>query len=364
MKKLKLLFDGRMAENLGIGRVIKYLVLYLSQQKEFNLAVIGDKNNFPNICAKFFKVNANSYSLKEQTILRKKINQLNADIFFSPHYSGPIFLNKNIKTIIMVHDLIHFFHPFYRRSGKFIFTYLMLLLRGQQTKKIITVSQYTKQDLIKLFPQFKNKTQVIYDVLDSSKFYPLNKKKVKGFKEVLNLKRYLLYVGNTKPHKRVDFLINIIYTLKTKYNFIIPLVIVGRKDKNYFHLKKLISKLKLKSNILFFWEAADKDLLYFYNGCEAFLFASEYEGFGLPPLEAISCGKPVIAINKTAISEVLQDSALLLDNYDVDLWCEKIIHLLEDKKLKQQLNINGKKVLQNYLPKKILEEFKKEIITL
>jgi len=362
MKKLKLLFDGRMAENLGIGRVIKYLVLYLAQQKEFNLSIIGDKKNFPEIKANFFKVPVKPYSLKEQTILRKKINQLKPNIFFSPHYSGPIFLNKNIKTIIMVHDLIHFFHPFYRQRGKFIFTYLMLLLRGKQAKKIITVSQHTKQDLIKLFPQFKNKIKVIYNALDPKKFYILNPGEVKEFKKKLNLKKYLLYVGNTKPHKKVDFLIKIIYNLKTKYNFTISLVIVGRKDKNYFSLKKLISKLKLNQEVVFFWEADDKDLLYFYNGCEAFLFASEYEGFGLPPLEAIACGKPVIAINKTALAEVLQDSALLLDNYDVDLWCKKIMLVLQEEKLKQQLKLKGKKVLLKYLPEKILAEFKKEII--
>jgi len=334
--------DCRLWSESGVGRYIRNLLQ--------ELAVIDSKNEYvlfiQNIDAqnlkshppagglnlkskleagkwKIVKVNIKWHSLDEQIKFPQILNRENLDLMHFPYFSVPIFYNK--PFIVTIHDLIldHFPTgeastlplPFYKLKQ---LGYKFVISRAvKKAKKIITVSNSTKSEIVDHFKVNPDKVVVTYEgTIENSKVKSQNSKL--QFK-IQNLapKQYFLYVGNAYPHKNLDRLAQAIEALKPKIPDI-KLILVGKEDYFYKRLKEKVKRKKLEENIIFFGEATDEELVSLYKEAKALVFPSLMEGFGLPAIEAMANKCLVLASDIPAFNEICQDSAVYFDPLNVN----------------------------------------------
>lgn len=337
-----------------------YYHIYWSMGNEHDY--IKDNSNIIQTSRKhhrFFQEYFFPYDLKNKKI----------DIYHVPQ--NGIGLNTNItcKKIVTIHDLIPYIMPETVGRG-----YLLKFLKEMpyiidKSQGILTVSEFSKKDILRFFPIDESKIFVTPLAADS-KYKPLHKDSCKSIlKDKYNInKKFILYLGGFSERKNVHSLItafsNIYYDLNEEYN----LVIVGSYKDDSQYLIKLRDKLNMTDKIIFTGFAPDEDLPIFYNGCEVFVYPSLYEGFGLPPLEAMNCKTPVITSNLTSIPEVVGDSGILINPHNIIELESSIVEILNDDSLKDYYGKKGFERAQNFswqnTAKKTLQAYKKVSDTL
>jgi glycosyltransferase involved in cell wall biosynthesis len=336
----------------GIGRYVKNFLDNIGREEKKNIHLLADNDTNIAPYRNLFKtiiLKAPFTLWYDQIVIPKILKKKKIDIYFSPYYKLPL-LSK-CKKILTIHDL-HFLAPLLRKGISTIkpfSAYLKMALK--QADKIITVSEFSKAEILRQFNISSGKNiEVIYLGVDE-KFKPLNKERADKLKEIYGIdSRYILYLGNMKPHKNIKGLIEAYSLLDGKVKKDYKLIIVAKKDDNFSELRKLVENLSLNNNIMFFDFVPDDDLVLFYNLAEVFVFPSFYEGFGLPPLEAMACGTPVISSYTTSLREVLGDSALYIDPYNTIEISQKISRILNDNELKDKLKSQGLLRAKKYDP--------------
>jgi len=350
----------------GIGRYIQELISALEkidQQNEYYIFL--REENFKEYLPKnknFHKVLApwRWYSLAEQYYMPKLLYKYDLDLVHFPHFNVPYFFKGNY--VVTIHDLILWFDsqvpattlgPLLYKLKKFAYKILLkkILKRSQQ---IIVPTKYTKNDILKINPKISEKIHVTYEGMNKDIFgKAINDKSLKMRYNIDN--NYCLYVGSFYPHKRIDFLIDNWAHVFANYNY--KLVLVGKKDQFQEKLEKKVKDLGLEKSVVFLGFVPDEDLVSLYKKAKAFLFPSRYEGFGLPPLEALANHCPVLSSKRTCLPEVLEDKAIYFDYtedsllkaidqipeareklFDIDDWLEKYSW---SQMAKQILNIYG-----------------------
>lgn len=243
--------------------------------------------------------------------LRK--NNFDLDIIHSPENASLFVKLQNQKKIVTVHDIIAYLYSEFGVTG---IRYKYLLNRTLKTAdKIITDSYSTKKDLINYFNVPEQKINVIYLAADD-KFKLLDPQEIDPIlKKYEVLSPYIFYVGGFMTHKNIPTLIKAFYELK-KEEIPHKLVFTGKNSNKKIY--NLIQRLGLQKHIIFLGYVESEDLPALYNGADLFVYPSLYEGFGLPPLEAMSCGCPVVASNTSSLPEVVGDGGIMVDPYDVD----------------------------------------------
>lgn len=266
------------------------------------------------------------------------------DIYHMPQNGIGFSQEVSCKKIITLHDLIPYVMP--ETVGK---GYLLKFLKEmpiiiEGSDGIITVSEFSKRDILKFFPIDEKKIFVTPLAADK-KYTPLDKGFCKNFLKVeYNLEDpFILYLGGFSERKNVASAIiafsKIYKDLDKKYN----LVIVGGYKDSSQRLLKLTDELNISSHVIFTGFVPEEHLPIFYNCCDTFIYPSFYEGFGLPPLEAMNCGAPVIASNLTSIPEVVGDGGILINPYDISEISSAMGNLLSSEKLKSELSYKGLK---------------------
>jgi glycosyltransferase involved in cell wall biosynthesis len=266
------------------------------------------------------------------------------DIYHMPQNGIGFSEEISCKKIVTIHDLIPYIMP--ETVGK---GYLLKFLKEMPviiggSDGIITVSEYSKRDILKFFPIDESKIFVTPLAADK-KYTPMDKSYCKTFlKDVYNLENpFILYLGGFSERKNVASLLTafskVYKDLDKKYNLVI---VGGYKDASQ-HLVKLTNELKINSHVIFTGFVPEEHLPVFYNGCDTFVYPSLYEGFGLPPLEAMNCGTPVIASNLTSIPEVVGDGGILINPYDISEISSAIGNVLGNEKLRLELSYKGLK---------------------
>lgn len=252
----------------------------------------------------------------------------------------PLFCPK--EFIFTVHDLASFIHPEFFPK-KILFRANLLLEKGiKRAAKIIAVSEATKRDVIRLFGIDANKIVVIHHGIDSQ-YKPIEDKKdaMNILKKYGISDKYILYVGRIQARKNISRLIRAFQLLKQKRTLEHKLVLVGKMVWESKDIFKEIDKLDIQEDVILTNHASYSDLPYFYNNADVFIYPSLFEGFGLPPLEAMACGTPVIVSNVTAIPEIVGDAALFVDPYDISSIAEGIDRLVSSDNLKKDLIKKG-----------------------
>ena len=267
-----------------------------------------------------------------------------ADILHCPDYLIPPTLNKNI--VLTIHDLA------FLRFPEFNFDWFVKKYTGevkknaQISKKIIADSKSTKNDIIRFFKINPVKIEVVYLAADNLFKKLLEKEKdISVLKKYKINKKYILSVGTIEPRKNFITLIkafNLIKQKKTGTDY--KLVIAGRTGWKSEATYEEREKSPYREDILFTGRVPDQDLVQIYNQAELFVYPSLFEGFGLPPLEAMSCGLPVIASSTSSLKEVVGDAGILISPGDNIELQKQILYILKNKEIKEELK--GKSLIR------------------
>ncbi len=245
--------------------------------------------------------------LWQQTVLPIKLKQQKIPLIYSSVPEG--IMLPCAKQVITIHDLIPLKFPKLFPKLKYHYHYnLPRLLKYSQA--VICDSENTKKDVGEIYDLSDKPTYVIHAGLSQKKFHP----QVSGIiEEKYGFRNYLLYVGDLRPYKNLERSIEAFSLLRLKdFKFII----IGKKDERFYPaLQKKVDALFLRDKVIFMGYISDEDLPSFYSESTALVFPSLYEGFGLPLLEAMACGCPVITSNLSSLPEVSGDSALYVDAY-------------------------------------------------
>ncbi len=281
-------------------------------------------------------------------ILPDILKKHNFDVYFTTNILVPIVDLSKTKRISVVHDVIH---KVYKEHYPFSYrAYLDLFLPQslKESDRVITVSEYSKSDIIKYFKVESGKISVIPANV-ATNLKPISKEEDLHKEEVIkkyNLpKKFILFVGSIEKRKNIVALLQIIEILQ-KRGTDIQLVMAGRPGYGFNEFKERI--LGSNSFVKYLDFVNDEDLVYLYNSAFAFVFPSFYEGFGIPPLEAMQCGVPVIASNTSSLPEVLGEGAILINPNNIDGYVNEIIRLDTDIDYYNQVKERGIKRSKNF----------------
>ncbi|MCM8785119.1 MAG: glycosyltransferase family 4 protein [Candidatus Omnitrophica bacterium] len=247
------------------------------------------------------------------------------------------------KQIVTVHDLIPLIYPYLTEPlsfQEFKFNITKVIKRAD---KIITVSYSTKKDIIKFFNISPEMIEVIHLAADEI-YRPIEDEKVIDYikKRYGVDDRYILYVGTIEPRKNIPRLIDAFVIVKEKFPEY-KLVLCGKIGwkSDFFYRKIREVPEKIKKDIILTGYVPLSDLPYLYNRCEVFVYPSLYEGFGLPVLEAMRCGVPVITSNVSSLPEVVGDAGILINPENKEEIVEAILSVLNSEDLKKTLSRKG-----------------------
>ncbi len=333
----------------GIENYILNLVLNLNAVDKENEYVLfcGDKKKLPGeflALNKNFRLHVSKFPTSSRVLrliwdnvyLMYAILKERIDVFHAP-FVAPML--KVCPTVLTVHDLAYLYFPDSYTYTYKLFLKVFLTRSIKIADKIIAVSNNTKSDVVKHFGVPESKIEVIYESADV--FFKVDKSKVHEVREKYGInKDFILGLGLISPRKNFSTLLKAFKKLLHK-GVDVQLVIVGGKGWLYNQVLKLVSDLNIGSKVVFTGYVPKEDLLYLYNCAKMFVYPSLYEGFGIPILEAMACGCPVIASNTSSIPEVCGDAAILVNPLDVDEICERMLTLLKDVSLRESLIERG-----------------------
>ena len=252
-------------------------------------------------------------------------------------------LLSKCKQVITIHDFIPLHYPSVAKHQNFYYKHIMPILL-KRAYKIICISENTKKDILKFYNVEESKIEVIYNGFDKEKF---NKDKVK--KDVLkkyNIDyKYIVMVGAGYKHKNIESAIRALVELKDldfKY------VIIGKDSDYIYDLKRLVKFLKLEDKVRFIGYVTDDELVSLYGNSHAFLYPTLYEGFGLPILEAMSCGTAVISANNSSLPEVYGDAAVSFNATDVKEIAERIKEVILNEQLREDIIKKSEKNIEKF----------------
>jgi glycosyltransferase involved in cell wall biosynthesis len=222
---------------------------------------------------------------------------------------------------------------------------------------IITVSEYSKKDISKTLGFPEDRIYVTHLAAEDI-YFPRNREASRNYiKAQYGIDDdFIVYVGGFSPRKNIKGLIEAFSIVEPKLKKNTKLLILGKKGRSYYDYRDLAYSLNLKEDVIFPGYVAVQDLPIFYNAALMLCYPSFYEGFGLPPLEAMACGTPVISSNVTSMPEVLGDDAIYINPFNIDEMAEKILMLLEDNGLRTKIIFDGLKRSSMYSWRKTAAE--------
>ena len=263
------------------------------------------------------------------------------DLIFEPNYICPPIFSYT-PTVITVHDLSHIRFPEFHPEERVNFFNKFLPQNLKNADKIVAVSEFTKRELISLGLAPKEKIEVIYNGV-SNKFRPYSKDEVEKTLSFYNLKykEFILTIGTLEPRKNLSALFKAYEKLLQRENNIPKLIVAGGKGWNLELFEDDMKTAINDQQVEFLGYLADNELQHIYASAKFFVFPSLYEGFGLPPLEAMASGTPVISSNASSLPEVIEEAGILVDPTDIEEICKNIKILNEDSSLRGSLIKKG-----------------------
>lgn len=342
---MKIGIDARMIDWSGVGRYTRELLGGLASIDQSNQYILfsnqGSSVQIPN-APNFFKspVNLEVFSATNQLKWAQALENTDLDLFHSPHFVFPLYIS--CPSIVTIHDLIPLIHPEVLPS--FVKRKYYRIQNKKAIKKattVIAVSSSTKKDILKIFGAAEEKIEVIHEAASKNFKVIQNEDLIKNIRNQYKLgNRFILSVGNSKPHKNWIELIKAFYKLKKTSQFKCQLVLVGNQDPRFLHCKNLVTELRLEKDIRFINFAAEEKLTALYNAACVFVLPSLYEGFGLPVLEAMACGTPVVCSNTSSLAEVAGEAALLTKPSSKDI-ADAIWKVLTEETTRNKLSQKG-----------------------
>lgn len=332
---IDLCIDARMAYSSGIGTCIRQIVPFF-KNSPFCITLLVDQAN-QSWCDGFEQILFPSpiYSVQEQLKFPLKIPK--CDLFWSPHYNVPLLPIRAKKRIVTIHDACHLALQKYLSPIERVYAKIVMRAAYHLSDAVLTDSNFSKEELQRYLGAPRTSIHVIPMAVNKDRFRPttdvalMEKMRVKYALP----RKFFLFVGNLKPHKNLSGLLQAFSKTPLLDT---SLVLVG-KSKG---LRNAIEQFEEK-RVLVLDNVPDEDLPALYSMAELFILPSFYEGFGLPPLEAMSCGCPTLVSNAASIPEACGDASHYFDPENVQEMAEAMVQVAGSEKMKKRLIERGLK---------------------
>lgn len=271
----------------------------------------------------------------DQVTLPAMARKSKLDVFHQPAFSVPVFYKG--CCVVTIHDVISMLRgdiPFFSRQ----YYAKWMPYSYKFADHIITISDHSKRDIIKYLGISEKKITVIYEAVDETYSEKISQGQIDTVLKKYHINGpYILNIGTINPRKNLEFLVRVFAEVKHRTGCEHKLVLTGKKGWHYNQLFQLVGDLHLGDDVIFTGYVNESDKPAFYHGATIFVFPSLYEGFGLPPLEAMTCGVPTISSNVSSLPEVIGDGGISLPPTDEAAWVEAITRLLKDKKEREKM---------------------------
>jgi glycosyltransferase involved in cell wall biosynthesis len=339
--------DARKLHDFGIGTYIRNLLRQLARldsQNEFvmfcrpedrdALALLGE--NFRPVVE-----HSGNYSIAEQLKIPLAIKREGVKLFHAPHYVLPPMVR--CRSVVTIHDCIHLMFPQYLPNRlAFQYARTSISFAARRATRVLTVSESSKRDILRFVDTAPEKIDVIYNAYDERFGVEPREEDVVRVRERYQLHdEFVLYAGNVKPHKNLARLIESFDLVRKRGLDQLKLVLIGDDISRYSALRRAVHKHQLHKYVRFLGYLPEETLAVMYRLAGVFVFPSLYEGFGLPPLEAMASGTPVVTSNLSSLPEVAGDAAVLVDPYDPNAIADGIYRVLTDVALRRELRRKG-----------------------
>jgi glycosyltransferase involved in cell wall biosynthesis len=340
-----LAIDFRMSRSSGIGVYLRHVVagLVADFPDEFRIVLLGGEPFGNGVEQRSLR--SPIYSAAELVELPLRIPR-DADVVWSPNYNAPLFFPG--KLVVTVHDACHLAMPELLGSRiKSAYARFMFANVARRAARVIAVSRFTADELTRLTPIARDRISVVHSGVDAVVAPDAGPSPVDG--------PFILYVGNVKPHKNLSRLLTAFASVQDR----IPhrLVIVGRQEglRTPDHAVPAIAG-RVGARVEFTGEVSGPDLRRYYANADLLVFPSLYEGFGFPPLEAMTAGVPVAAADSGSIPEVCGDAVAYFDPWSVPDIAATILDALTNDRLRSRLRAAGTRQVQRFSWKQAVEQ--------
>ena len=339
--------DARKLHDFGIGTYIRNLLRQLARldhDTEFvvlcrpeDTAVIAALG--PNL--KAVGERSGNYTVTEQLSIPFSLRRQSVTLFHAPHYVLPVLVR--CRSVVTIHDCIHLMFPQYL-PNPLALRYARASITGaaRRATRVLTVSESSKRDILRFVNIAPEKIDVIYNAYDERFSIPPSEEDLDRVRERYQLQdQFVLYAGNVKPHKNLERLIDAFEIVRRRGLDNLKLVLIGDDISRYARLRRAVHKHQLHKYVRFLGYMPEETLAAMYRLAGVFVFPSLYEGFGLPPLEAMASGTPVVTSNVSSLPEVAGNAALLVDPLDPEVIADGVYRVLTDDALRQDLKQKG-----------------------
>jgi glycosyltransferase involved in cell wall biosynthesis len=344
---MRIAIDARKLHDFGIGTYIRNVLSGLARidhhSEYIALCRPADADAINEMAPNFRAVpeTARPYSVGEQVWIPLTLVRERAHLLHEPHYVLPP--ATRCRTVVTIHDCIHLRFPQYL-PGRLAHVYARTSMWAavHKSDRILTVSDASKRDILRFFGVAAGKVEVIYNAIDERFLGPPDEERMDQIRQRYQLDHpFLLYVGNIKPHKNLERLIDAFGRVRAAGLDDLRLMIIGDEISRYPPLRQAVHRHRLDKYVRFLGFQPYDTLSAFYRLARAFAFPSLYEGFGLPPLEAMACGTPVVTSNVSSLPEIAGGAALLVDPYDPASIADGITRAVSDERLRAELIERG-----------------------
>jgi glycosyltransferase involved in cell wall biosynthesis len=339
---MRLAFDARLINNSGIGTTIDRMLSRWSAEQRAQVELMTPPGWENPYHMSQRTVPEKVYGLAQHWGYGRRLARGGYDLFHMPHYDVPI--SYRGRLVVTVHDLIHYLLPEYStKPFTRLYSHFLLSHVARRANRIICVSNSTKNDFLELFPQAEPRVKVVSPAVDNVSDAESDRLTTDRVLERHRLQPgYFLYVGNLRKGKNTLGLIRAYKILKSLDGSVPPLILVGHNSLPLSDLFPLPDGVRLLGLV-------DRgDLPVLYRQALGFVFPSFYEGFGLPPLEAMAHGAPVIVSNRASLPEVCGPAALYVDPVSGDDIAGKMLQLWREPGTRDQLRAAGFKNIQRF----------------
>jgi len=361
-------------QRTGVGQFTKRLLeAYGKEYPEAHIKIFGFK---------FFTQGEPEYPIKSSSKLEYNINRWlpgrvynqlfkyniappidlllgarKSDVFLYPNFVQFPMLYNN-KSMLMIHDLsfVHFSQFTHPKDLPYKLKYVPASVK--KASRIITISENSKKEIMEYYGVEESRISLVHPAVDTKYFYRKPQKDIQRVRKKYCLpSKYILYAGTIEPRKNIDGLLNAYASLDKSIISIYGLVLAGGKGWQDDGILERIQKLKDSGfNIVQTGYVPDEDLPAIYSGATLFVFPSHYEGFGIPPLEAMACGVPVISANNSSLSEAVGDAGILVDASNTQQLGISIESLIRSGKRRKELVNKGYVQLKKFTWEKAARE--------
>lgn len=279
----------------------------------------------------------------EQVSINQACRSLRADLLHVPYTGAP--LTPALPMVITVHDLIPLLLPAYRTSRAMRWYMQAMKWSLRRADRLLAVSEFTKANIERVLGVPGHKIVVTYQGVGAG-YRPQPQAAIAAIRERSHINApYIYYIGGFDVRKNVTTALRAFAQVRRQHNERVLCVIGGKLPTErralFPDIHKIILEERIASDVVLLGAVSEADNAALMSGCRAFVFPSDYEGFGLPPLEAMRCGAPVLASATTSVGEVVGDGGLLLPPNDVDAWTQALVRVLSDQDLRSDLGQRG-----------------------